>query len=368
MGMRFRTALTAIVLATTAIVPTVALGPAAHANYTGNAFDTPDPFMIYENGRYFAFSTGPNPDLPKCDGTRHSMYIAHRSSATLDGFGSSDCFADVMKDGPGRWATNSPYATWAPTVVKDAAHGQYLLFYTGQRASDGLRCIGRATSASITGPYVDHDATPWSCGAGGSFDPNAYVENGRLYIQWRQDSSTTKVLYGAEYSSDGLTRLSAIRTLLRASDVSWAASVIENPAVVRFNGGYYLTFSGDDWRSDKYATGFAYCGTSILASGECTLTFGSARPMWGLGHSRDANSNPWEVVEATPTNSDGLPGPGGMSFVTLAAGGFSGSGASGHRDVVLHFTQNDNPFIPVKRPMLVLQMHGLDYIPSLVDF
>lgn len=328
--------------------------------------DTPDPSIISDGTRFFAVSTGKQ-QRDCSSGVVGPMRVPHRSTTSLGNWPLSPCFEDVMHNGVGAWAAGTTYLeTWAPSIARNSATGTYLLFYTAKKTGTEQRCIGRATAAGLTGEYIP-DPTPLICGNGTlwALDANAFTENGRLFIQWRQDTATSSRLWGAEYSDDGRTRLTEARLLMESSDMTWdgpvpgGAFIIENPSIVHWGATnqYYLAFSGDYWASNDYATGMASCGPSLtsVAAGKCVLQAPSTKPFYGWslrGHGG--------TLKTVPGN---LPGPGGMSFVTRALGGFPGAGD--HAYVALHY--NKQPAGGV-RPMAVFETFAVHTSPYLTNF
>ncbi len=74
-------------------------------------------------------------------------------------------------------------------------------------------------------------------------------------------------------------------------DQAWERPLIENPAMVKHNGKYYLFYSGNWWESHQYAIGYAVCET---VTGPCE------KPL----------KEPWFKYKAP------VMGPGGEAFFT----------------------------------------------------
>jgi hypothetical protein len=55
--------------------------------------------------------------------------------------------------------------------------------------------------------------------------------------------------------------------LTQTPDQAWEGNVVENPSMVRHGGRYYLFYSGNEWASADYGTGYALCES---VTGPCT--------------------------------------------------------------------------------------------------
>lgn len=280
--------------------------------------DTPDPFILKDRGRYYAYST--NANVPRCGGGSRLMNLPSRSSPVLHLMGSPAhpaCFSDVLPGGPGAWADRSFGNIWAPTVFRNPDNSNYfVMLYTAKRANSGQHCIGRATAGTAGGPFTAA-SSPLICGSGGNWalDPNAYVTpgSGNVWIQWRQDASATESrLYGAKYSHDGTTRLTGARELYSSNQITWDGGTVENPAFDPQGGANYLYFSGNVWNSNNYATGFADCGVWIGSGGLCSTLYSHFKPWIGWSGRSGGTAI---------TTPEDVPGPGGLSFVSESSGG-----------------------------------------------
>jgi hypothetical protein len=155
--------------------------------------------------------------------------------------------------------------TWAPAVLAVDRH--YLLYVTTEEARSGLQCIALAESPTAAGPYVDDSSAPFLCqrSLGGSIDPTVVRSaGGRLSLVWKNDGDCCGVptrIWEQDLSSGGLRLVGAAHPLLSA-DQAWEHGNIEAPALMPASGqGWWLFFSGGDWRTPDYATGIAFCDT-----------------------------------------------------------------------------------------------------------
>ena len=244
------------------------------------AEDFPDPSVVLAGGRYVAYSTqSRGENIPVVS----SPDLVHWSTPT-----------DALPVLPG-WA-EAGY-TWAPSVVADPAGGYEMFFAARDRRLD-LQCIGRATSRSPLGPFVDPDRRPFLCQAalGGSIDPYVFTDDGTSYLIWKSDGEN-----GAPQQvwSDTLdapdTGLVGPAALLLSATTSWENGVVEGPAMLQTGTGLFLYFSGNSWTSSAYSIGAVGCDTPL---GPCV------------------NTPAGQVV----SSESALSGPGGPTFFAAKGG------------------------------------------------
>jgi beta-xylosidase len=162
------------------------------------------------------------------------------------------------------WATPSISMTWAPTVI--AAGGRYVMYVTTEEQASGRQCIALATSTSPGGPYADGSTHPFLCqrSLGGSIDPDVVRDaGGTLHLVWKSNGNCCGLatsLWEQDLSADGLRLVGSAHRLLGA-DQAWQAGNVEGPALLPAAKGWWLFYSGGDWRTASYATGIAWCPT-----------------------------------------------------------------------------------------------------------
>jgi hypothetical protein len=288
----------------------------AHPFNDTDGSTSPDPFVIYDGTRYYSFSTAGegsnvNEFYQTCGGSSVRMWAPHRSKTALGAGWPNSCYADVMPAGPGAWAKQD--VLWAPSVAPSIANpGTFLLYYAAESTSNQM-CIAVATASSITGPYTP-PASPLTCGTTGfAIDPNTYIYNNNLWLQWRDGNAPNPVsIKGAKMTTNGLAFNSSVRTLVGTGQITWEGGTVENPAMVKFGSDFWLTFSGSLWSSGDYATGFANCGTTPTTGNACSFaSTGTTQPWWG--YSGRTGAPPLQIT------ADDHPGTGSLSFVSKTA-------------------------------------------------
>lgn len=274
-----------------------------------------------QDGHYITYGTTLGAGKgPRCGGTGKLFvpYLVHGSGNSV---GMSDCAAgDALPSGPGAWAEPGG-AIWAPGVVRYG--GRYIMFYTASRKGSGQKCIGRATSSTARGPFVNRGE--WACPPRGrwAIDPNPFVAGGELYVSYRDDAITSFPETGistVRTDDAGRAIWSTRRDILKSTDISWdtirisgRSHVIENPTMFEREGVWFVAYSGNNWDSARYAIGIARCGNTPLPAQRCTpIRRGVDRPYFGFTGS--AGLNPYRGL---PGNHRG---PGGMDVFEAADG------------------------------------------------
>ncbi|RLV49571.1 glycoside hydrolase [Nocardioides mangrovicus] len=287
-GPRRRTPVVLALLAVAAMLGSLLVGSSADAARPG-AFDNgraysgdfPDPSVIRAGSTYYAYSTNTsNLNLP----TLASKDLVHWTA-----------YGDSMPS-PGSWTRQirsggrSITRTWAPSVtyVHGQSHGQgrFVLAYTAPIDAGGARknCIGLASAAKPTGPFVDHGSHPVVCPSDqGAIDPQVYVaEDGHPYLIWKTEGivgHAPTVFWSQRLRADGTALADGTSpTSLLSTALAWEGHVIENPTMIRVNGLIYLFYSANEYRTTSYAIGYAVC-QSVL--GPCVRP--STAPLLATG-------------------------------------------------------------------------------------
>lgn len=320
----FFAAITAAVSVTGTIAvtrPAAAVGQTTYPASTRAALADPDTFNWL--GTEYTFGSSEY-GTDSCGTAGGGPYFVPYVTATPTATGATGsnigqkCYAgDAMPFGPGLWAdVNSDI--WAPGV--EYFGGTFYMYYSALKAGTGQRCVGRATSASVTGPYKSQ--AEWACPPQDrwAIDPDPFIANGQMYVAYRDDavssgndSGISIVRTGAAGFGDFSTRVDA----LKGVDVGWNSTscktsghLVENPAVTLDSSGtFFQFFSTGCWYEKTgvapYATGISACGTSPLPYSMCTVVGGNIVPNFAYSLSGLA------PIQVLPGDH---PGPGGMSL------------------------------------------------------
>jgi hypothetical protein len=228
------------------------------------ALDAPDPDIVLANGTFYAFTTGTT--------WGNQIAIAKTTFSdpqlgwtTLSGQSSeSSAFAENGDTAPpAPWELNN--TPNSPGVFQ--YDGQWIMFYDAEQRSSGYYCISVATASTVTGPYVDTSAGPLVCqpSSGGSIDPQPFVDptTGDPYLLWKSNDGSTSgasSVWSEPIASDGVSLSgspAAIFTI--ASDPYPWQTTTDDPSMAYAGGNYYLFFSGGNYLSNNYATGYVLC-------------------------------------------------------------------------------------------------------------
>jgi beta-xylosidase len=283
--------------------------------------DVANPFIVKVGGLYLMFASQGTLYIP----------ITLLISTSLTRWGTT--ILDPLPKLPS-WA--QPGFTWSPDVRR--LDGRYVMWFSagvaGTTPNNPTKCIGVATAAWVTGPYVSRAKVPFVCQRKhfGSIDPRTFVDpEHRLWLLWKSDdnadprASPHTTIYTQRLSSDGLRLRGKPIALLRAN-LPWERGIVEAPQMVFAGGRYWLFFSGDWFNQPKYAIGVARCAGPTgpckpsshgpwLASnaqgsgpGEETLFYDGSR--WWMLYS------PYAVKYETPT-----PRPAALARLTFGEDG-----------------------------------------------
>jgi beta-xylosidase len=233
--------------------------------------DFPDPF-VFKNAapEYLAAST--NSDLIRMP------TVASGNLATWDEM--DELLGSEANNKPNWVNSTQPGYWWAPAVWKQS-DTNYFLYYTA-RHNDGRQCIGGAKAITPEGPYLVEDpfkTNPVACQATtGSIDPSVFVAaNGQAWLLWKSDGNCCGLqsyIWAQPLDADGRRKQGTAVAKLIGVTQAWEFgtgphnTTVEGPSVAASGGSYYLFYSASDWKSSKYATGYARC--SALADGGCT--------------------------------------------------------------------------------------------------
>lgn len=262
--------------------------------------DFPDPHVIRVGETYYAYSTNMG-----------GANIPVLTSADLVNW---ENLGDGLPALP-KWAMLNFGNVWAPGVIQ--IEDQFVMYYVARDKEIDRQCIGVAVSDKAEGPYTNLSDNAFICQGdlGGSIDAYPFSDDdGKLYLFWKNDGNCCGLevaLWVQELSPDGLTLLGEpIKLIVR--DQPWERPLIENPAVVKNDGRYYLFYSGNWWESHQYAVGYAVCET-VTGPCEKPLTepwFAFKAPVMGPGGEAfftDPKGNLWMAYHAWTGANVGYP-------------------------------------------------------------
>src|SRR5215203_2614531 len=194
--------------------------------------DFPDPFILADGSRYYAYAT--------------TDVAQNLQLARSDDLVTWDMLDDPLPKLP-LWSSGD---TCAPEVRKTSAG--YVLYYTAHDPdvkrpdSNGSQCITLAVSASPDGPFVDDSAKPLACQPelGGSIDATSFADvDGSLWLVWKNDGNCCGLptrFFMQRLSADGLKLTGKATDLGVVNDAAWEGRVIEAPTLIVKDGTYYL--------------------------------------------------------------------------------------------------------------------------------
>lgn len=264
------------------------------------AHDFPDPFILRVGDVYYGFSTNVGP---------HNVSVIRSTDlAHWEPLGDA---LPILPD----WAAAHQFLTWAPGVLPRG--DQFILYYVARYRKAGRQCISRAIANRPEGPYTDDSTEPFICQTeiGGSIDPYPFVDDdGQVYLFWKNDGNCCGKpvgLWVQQLNGDGLNLIGEPVELIR-KDQLWEEPLIENPAVWKHNGVYYLLYSANWWESNRYAVGYAVCekitGPCIKPEpGPILRSFGSTLGPGGEAFFTDTKGNLWLAYHAWTTPKVGYP-------------------------------------------------------------
>jgi beta-xylosidase len=333
-----RAALCAIAALATLVACFAVRAPAATAQSAGGMFaagqvwtgEFADPAILRVGSTYYAYATVTGGDnLPVAHSRDLVTWYARNAYPADANPGWWSGYNDALPH-PARWGRydivrNGRLFTspWAPSVA--AVGGTYVAAYSVpvNGPNRNRRCISVATSASPIGPFVDRTTSPLVCSSdpNGSNDPQVFTPDSKsAYLLWKNTgvpgSQPTKIWSRRlDAAGTGFARGSSAHLLL-ATAQAWEGNVIENPAMIRYAGRYYLFYSANSYGTSKYAIGYAICTspigscrrpqrTPLLASGGRVAGPGGPAPIVGPGGALRLGYAAWDtghVGYADPAN------------------------------------------------------------------
>jgi arabinan endo-1,5-alpha-L-arabinosidase len=235
-----------------------------------------DPGMVHAGSAYYSAST------------TGQVYAAADSDPINGWHGIGQLLA-----GTPSWATPGQGA-WAPQMYYFPAIGKWVAYYAAMNASTGRRCIGYATSSTVTN-FVDQGSP--MCGGGDYSVIGASVfqdpTTGGYWMTYKDDipaGQGDKRIMVRPVASNG--RPTGNPTRILTPSQPWETnnwSSVEAPSIVYHRGDaaggdYYLFYSGNLYNTDRYGVGVAradsptgpytkYSGNPILSGNYAGSSF-----------------------------------------------------------------------------------------------
>ncbi|MCR5484568.1 MAG: glycoside hydrolase family 43 protein [Clostridiales bacterium] len=226
---------------------------------------SPDPYVLYEDGVYYLYSTNAPSDGFYADVSTDLVHWKRHGKIVAD---KKDLYGER--------------GFWAPEVYR--VNGKYYMLYTAEER------LAVATADSPLGPFKkagDGFLIPEHSIDGSFF----FDESGKIYMYYAHATAKGECLYVTEMEPDLLHCKDGTKKQLSVPE-GWEEYINEGPTVLKHNGTYYLTYSGQDYRSANYGVG---CMISSSPTGPFTrdktnpiLQSNTASP--GCGHHCFASS------------------------------------------------------------------------------
>jgi hypothetical protein len=286
--------------------------------------DAPDPDIVLSGGVFYAFMTGTI--------WGNQIAIAKTSNSdpalgwsTLKGLGSSAFTNNGDTAPPASWEENN--TPTSPGVFQ--YNGEWIMFYDAVEQSTASYCITVATASTITGPYSDTSSGPLICqpSLGGSIAPQPFIDpaTGAPYLLWKSNdgsSSSPSTVWSEPIASNGVSLAGSPTAIVTIDPGSYPwQTTTDDPSMAYAGGTYYLFFSGGNYLSNYYPTGYVVCSGP---SGPCDQDEPSDPILSTPGGSgggmvfTDASGNWWIAYQTWASTSCTNYGCGGQRWLYVA--------------------------------------------------
>lgn len=205
--------------------------PAPDLTYQNPVFGASgaDPGVLYHDGTYYLYSTN------YISGAKG--YPVYTSPNLVDWEFAGMCTGEL-------WSTNF---YWAPEVVEK--DGRFYMIATNNVS------LGIAVADSPLGPFEPAGELLLEQAIDGNF---FFDDDGKVYLYYvNVKEGEPYGIFGCELTEDLLAIKPNTTTLLLQYSDPWEATTVEAPEMIKHNGIYYLTYSGNTYTSEKYAIGYA---------------------------------------------------------------------------------------------------------------
>lgn len=226
-----------------------------------------DPFIMLYDGVYYAYGTS------SPEGIR--VFVSDNMKTWSDPEKGQKKLALHKED---VWADRG---FWAPEVY--FINGRFYMYYTGNESI----CV--ATSDSPLGPFTEEVKKPMLENEK-SIDNSLFIDDdGKAYLFFDRFNDGLNI-WVAELTPDLLNIKPETMHKCIAVSQEWErvkGRVNEGPFVMKHNGVYYMTYSGNDFRSQNYGLGFA-TATDIMGKWtkyEQNPIYQNVDTLVGIGHS-----------------------------------------------------------------------------------
>ena len=188
-----------------------------------------DPGVLYHNGTYYLYSTN------YVSGAKG--YPVYTSPDLVNWEFAGMCTGEL-------WSTKY---YWAPEVVEK--DGRFYMIATNNV------CLGIAVADSPLGPFEPVGDLLLNQAIDGNF---FFDDDGKAYLYYVNVMEGEPYgIFGCELTEDLTSIKPGTTTLLLQYTDPWEATTVEAPEMIKHNGVYYLTYSGNTYTSEKYAIGYA---------------------------------------------------------------------------------------------------------------
>ncbi len=224
----------------------------------------------------FALAEGGKSQIPLADpyilldGNTYYAYGTHDASGIR--CYSSDDLRTWKDEGQALSKANTTETQWfwAPEVYH--IKGKYIMYYS---ANEHLYA---ATASSPKGPFVQVGTYQMDnlIGSEKCIDSHVFIDEDSTAYVFFVRFTDGNCIWQARLSDDFITPVEGTLRKCFAASQNWELKmgrVNEGPNVIRQGKRYYLTYSGNDYRSQDYAVGYAY--TNNIASGSWTKNTGN---------------------------------------------------------------------------------------------
>lgn len=197
-----------------------------------------DPFILLYNNKYYLYAT----NAPR------EGYKVFESDDLAEWIDRGFCLKKGDVKGEVIQGEAFELGFWAPEVIY--LNGKFYMIYSVDFH------IAVAVSDNPLGPFKQEEKK-WLMEEP-AFDGSLFIDDdGTVYVFYRKITGEKLGIAGAKLNKDMCTiDESSKKLLIKVKEFEWENG-IEGPFMLKHNGKYYLSYSGDDYRSINYAVGYA---------------------------------------------------------------------------------------------------------------